>query len=152
MTPNVLTPAEISILVDALALREKTLVLLAVTTGLRQGEPFALKWGDVDFAQGTMNVTRSIAYGVVGRCKTESSQKPVPLHDVVADVVARWKQNRSYHAPDDWGLCQRALPKSEALLGPSDFASVHTTQSTRTWHRKAVWLTHVSAYLFHAAP
>jgi hypothetical protein len=47
-------------LVDALALREKTLVLLAVTTGLRQSELFALKWADVDFIQGTMNVTRSM--------------------------------------------------------------------------------------------
>lgn len=95
IAPNVLTPAEIKILVDALALREKTLVLLAVTTGLRQSELFALKWGDVDFDQGTKNVTRSITYGVVGRCKTESSQKPVPIHKVVANVLARWKQNRS---------------------------------------------------------
>jgi integrase len=44
-------------LVDALALRENTLVLVAVTTGLRQSELFALKWADVDFIQGTMNVT-----------------------------------------------------------------------------------------------
>jgi integrase len=102
MAPNVLTPAEIKILVDALALREKTLVLLAATTGLRQSELFALKWGDVDFIQGTMNVTRSITYGVVGRCKTESSQKPVPLHKVVADALASWRQNRFYHAHDDW--------------------------------------------------
>jgi integrase len=102
IAPSVLTPAEIKILVDALALREKTLVLLAVTTGLRQSELFALKWGDVDFIQGTMNVTRSITYGVVGRCKTESSQKPVPIHKGVADVLAQWMQNRSYHAADDW--------------------------------------------------
>ena len=30
-------------------LRERTLVLLAVTTGLRRSEGFALKWKDVDF-------------------------------------------------------------------------------------------------------
>jgi integrase len=102
MAPNVLMPAEIKMLVDALALREKTLVLLAVTTGLRQSELFALKWADVDFIQGTMNVTRSITYGVVGRCKTESSQKPVPIHKVLADLLERWKQTRSYHANDDW--------------------------------------------------
>jgi hypothetical protein len=60
-----------------------------------------------------MNVTRSITYGVVGRCKTESSQKPVPLHKVVADVMARWKENRSYHAPDDWVFA------SEHYLGRS---------------------------------
>jgi integrase len=59
--PNVLTPAEIKSLLDGLALRERTLVLLAASTGLRQSELFALRWGDIDFAQGTMNVTRAIA-------------------------------------------------------------------------------------------
>lgn len=77
-TPSLLTPAEIKALIDTLGLRERTLVLLATSTGLRQSELFALKWGDIDFAGGTMSVTRSIVYGVVGRCKTESSQKPVP--------------------------------------------------------------------------
>jgi integrase len=64
--------------VNALDLREKTLVLLAASTGLRQSEMFALKWSDIDFDLKLINVTRSIAYGVVGPCKTESSQKPVP--------------------------------------------------------------------------
>jgi integrase len=73
-------PAEIKALVDGLSIRERTLVLLAVSTGLRQSKLFGLKWGDIDFGQGTMKVTRSIVYGVVGPCKTESSQKPVPVH------------------------------------------------------------------------
>lgn len=71
--PAVLVPAEIKALVNSLRPRERTLVLLAAATGLRQSELFGLKWGDIDFTQGTMNVTRSIAYGVVGPCKTESS-------------------------------------------------------------------------------
>jgi integrase len=43
MTPNLLTAEEIKILVDVLALREETLVLLAAATGLRQSELSALK-------------------------------------------------------------------------------------------------------------
>ena len=78
--PTVLMPEEIKALVDNLGIRERTLVLLAVSTGLRQSELFGLKWGDIDLVQGAMNVTRSIVYGVVGPCKTESSQKPVPVH------------------------------------------------------------------------
>ena len=85
--PNVLNPAEIKLLLDNLALRERTLVLLVASTGLRQSELFALKWGDIDFSQGTMNVTRSIAYGIVGRCKTEASQKPVPVHPILAEAL-----------------------------------------------------------------
>jgi integrase len=98
----VLIPAEIKPLLDNLALRERTLVLLAASTGLRQSEIFALKWGDIDFTQGTMNVTRSIVYGVVGRCKTESSQKPVPVHPILAETLVRWRDCCRYRAFDDW--------------------------------------------------
>jgi integrase len=100
--PTVLIPSEIKALVDSLGIRERTLVLLAVSTGLRQSELFGLKWGDVDFAQKTMNVTRSIVYGVVGPCKTESSQKPVPVHPTVLEELGKWRELCRYNKSDDW--------------------------------------------------
>jgi integrase len=100
--PSVLTAAEIKALLDHLALRERTLVLLAVSTGLRQSELFALKWGDVDFREGTLHVTRSIAYGVVGRCKTEASQKPVPVHPILAETLLQWRGRCRYRESGDW--------------------------------------------------
>ena len=106
-TPTVLMPAEIKALVDNLSIRERTLVLLAVSTGLRQSELFGLKWGDINFSQGTMNVTRSIVYGVVGPCKTESSQKPVPVHPLVADALVAWRKQSTYTASDDWVFASR---------------------------------------------
>jgi integrase len=42
-TPTVLMPAEIKALVENLCIRERTCVLLAVSTGLRQSELFGLK-------------------------------------------------------------------------------------------------------------
>jgi integrase len=89
--PNVLIPGEIKVLVDGLNLREKTLVLLAASTGLRQNEMFGLKWRDIDFDLKTINVTRSIVYGVVGQCKTEASQKPVPAHLLLLEALAAWR-------------------------------------------------------------
>jgi integrase len=106
-TPSVLTPAEIKALINGLGLRERTLVLLAASTGLRQSELFGLKWGDINFAQGTMNVTRSIVYGVVGPCKTESSQKPVPVHPTVLEALAKWKEGCRYTKSDDWVFASR---------------------------------------------
>jgi integrase len=106
-TPNVLTPAEIKALIHGLGLRERTLVLLAASTGLRQSELFGLKWGDINFAQGTMNVTRSIVYGVVGPCKTEASQKPVPVHPTVLEALAKWKEGSRYTKSDDWVFASR---------------------------------------------
>jgi len=100
--PIVLTPVEIKELLDQLALRERTLVLLAASTGLRQSELFGLKWLDIDFDLKTMSVTRSIVCGVVGPCKTESSQKPVPLDPHVADSLANWRTSCRYRKPGDW--------------------------------------------------
>jgi integrase len=105
--PTLLTPIEIKTIVDGLGLRERTLVLLAASTGLRQSELFGLKWSDIDFAGGTMSVTRSIVYGVVGLCKTESSQKPVPMHRLAAKALLEWRECSSYKKPDDWVFASR---------------------------------------------
>jgi hypothetical protein len=69
---------------------------------LRQSEIFGLKWEDIDFTQGNMSVTRSIVYGVVGSCKTESSQKPLPIHPLLADALLEWRKHARYTAADDW--------------------------------------------------
>jgi integrase len=105
--PIVLTPDEIKTLVDGLALREKTLVLLAASTGLRQSELFGLKWGDMNFDEKTIYVMRSIVCGVVGPCKTESSQKPVPLHPLIAETLVQWRKQQPYGKPDDWVFASR---------------------------------------------
>jgi len=78
------------------------LVLVVASTGLRQSELFGLKWGDINFAQGTMSVPRSIVCGGVGPCKTESSQKPVPVHPTVLEFLAKWKDASHFIADDDW--------------------------------------------------
>jgi integrase len=105
--PDILTGPEIKALVENLPLRERTLVLLAATTGLRQGELFGLKWRDIDFEHGEMNVTRSIVCGVEGRCKTESSQKPVPMHPQIAAVLIAWKEQCRLKTCDDWVFASR---------------------------------------------
>lgn len=117
--PTILMPGEIKALLDGLRVRERTLVLLAVSTGLRQSELFGLKWGDIDFVQGTMNVTRSIVYGVVGPCKTESSQKPVPVHPLLADALSEWRKQCTYTKPDDWVFASRRYRGRRPYWGPA---------------------------------
>src|SRR5260370_18981710 len=110
-------PAEIKALIDGLALRERTLVLLAASTGLRQSEIFGLKWGDIDFERGTMSVIRSIVYGVVGPCKTESSQKPVPMHPTLADALLQWGKHCTYIRPGDWGFASKRYRRRRPYCG-----------------------------------
>jgi integrase len=70
-TPDVLDPHEIKNLLSQLDPPYRQMVLLDATTGLRRSELLALKWGDIDFENQTMNVSRSIYGQVSGNCKTE---------------------------------------------------------------------------------
>jgi integrase len=105
--PSTLLPGEIKALIGNLGVRERTLVLLAASTGLRQSEIFGLKWGDIDFDHRSMFVIRSIVYGVVGPCKTESSQKPVPVHPALTEALLEWKKCSRYTGLDDWVFASR---------------------------------------------
>jgi integrase len=100
--PSVFMPTEIKSFVDGLALRERTLVFLAASTALRRSELFGLQRGDIDFGKGDMNVTRSIVYGVVGPCKTELSQEPLPLHPLLTYTLSQWREQCAYTKPEDW--------------------------------------------------
>jgi hypothetical protein len=35
-------------------------------------------------------------------CKTESSQKPVPMHPILADALTQWRKRCTYITPEDW--------------------------------------------------
>jgi len=100
--PIVLTSDEVRRLIDALPLRERTLVLMAAGTGLRMSELFALKWGDVYFDRREISVTRSIVMQVVGPCKTEASQRPIPMDGLLAEALEVWRAQSRYRAESDW--------------------------------------------------
>jgi integrase len=100
--PDVPTVEETQRLLLALSIKERTMVFLAVGTGLRRSELFALKWKDVDFAAKHLSVTRSIVSQAVGVCKTEASQKPVPLHESLAEVLLEWRRHTSFRKREDW--------------------------------------------------
>jgi integrase len=100
--PDVLEVSEFQALLQELSLRERTLVALDGITGLRRGELIGLKWSDVDFENLQINVIRSVVHQVVGNCKTEASQKPVPLEASVAEDLWLWKQSSPYNRPEDW--------------------------------------------------
>ena len=75
---------------------------MAAGTGLRMSELFALKWGDVHFDRHEISVTRSIVFQVVGPCKTEASQKPIPMDDCLAEALQVWRAQSHYRADSDW--------------------------------------------------
>jgi integrase len=100
--PAVLSVADVQRLLRALPFRERTLVLLDVGTGLRMSELLALKWRDVNFRTREISVTRSIVFQVVGPCKTEASQKPIPLDSHLAKALQEWRKHSKYRTGEDW--------------------------------------------------
>lgn len=100
--PVILTASEVQRLIAVLGIRERTLVLLAFGTGLRMSELFGLKWHDIDFQKYELSVLRSIVFQVVGPCKTEASQKPVPLDSRLAAALKIWRDHTKYSKAEDW--------------------------------------------------
>jgi integrase len=101
-TPEVLESSEIQRLLSRLQSPYRLMVLLAVTTGLRRSELFALKWGDVDVTSGTLHVRRSIYNRIIGRCKSVTSKKDLPLATYVVTELLYWHQQSKYQETDDW--------------------------------------------------
>ncbi|HTU50750.1 MAG TPA: site-specific integrase [Acidobacteriaceae bacterium] len=111
--PAVLSIEQLKALVEQLKEPGKTAVLLDILTGLRVSELLALKWSDVDFENLELHVTRSIALQRVGPCKTEASQKPVPLDPELAEVLLMWRRQSAYPLDEDWVF---ASPASKGKL------------------------------------
>jgi integrase len=62
---------------------------LAIDTGMRQGELFALQWRDIDLQTGWLQVVRTVntATGEVGPPKTKSSRRRIHLGSAARDVL-----------------------------------------------------------------
>ena len=100
--PDILEVSEMRAIVAKLQLRERVLLFLAMVTGLRRGELTGIQWGDIDFANLLIDVRRSVVDQVVGRCKTEASQKPVPIDEFTAQDLLAWYRVTPYREPGDW--------------------------------------------------
>jgi len=100
--PDVLTPSEFQALLQQLELRERVMVMLAGSTGLRRSELFALRWCDINFFNMEVAVTRSCVGNHIGDTKTQASRKPVPLHQCVSESLLGWRAESRYCADDDF--------------------------------------------------
>jgi integrase len=99
--PDVLTPEEFDALQRELPLRERVMVLLAGTTGLRRSELIALQWQDIDFNSLEVRIKKSCVRGQIGETKTAASAKPIPLHPIMEQAFKEWKKATLYPDPDD---------------------------------------------------
>lgn len=102
--------------------RRQSFELIAAVMGMRRGEIFGLKWGDIDFDRAVLHVRRSYVDGVEGLPKTESSRRPLPLPAQVMEALKTWKDQTPFSHVDDWVFAS----ETGCLLRSSTSASNHS--------------------------
>ena len=91
---NILTSGQIKSFLDAIPETEimhKTMNMLAVFTGLRQGEILGLKWQDIDFENSQLEVKRSFTHGDFFKPKSKASLRKVDIPPILLSQLRKWK-------------------------------------------------------------
>jgi integrase len=77
-------------------------VALALLTGMRRGELFALRWKDFDESAGVLTIERAVYDKVFDSPKTEKSRRLVPLSGSAMTFLVEWRRLSKRTAPDDF--------------------------------------------------
>jgi integrase len=88
---QVLTPAQINLLVQSLLSPYREMVLVAATTGVRPSELWGLRWGDLDEQAHVIRISRRLYRRHLGETKTPQSVRTIP---VAPAVLAELNQHR----------------------------------------------------------
>jgi integrase len=89
---RIASPAEAAALLAALPERDRALWATALYAGLRRGELLALRWEDVDLANGVIRVERSwdAKEGIIAP-KSRAASRTVPIGAVLRDYLVEHK-------------------------------------------------------------
>jgi integrase len=113
--PDILSPDEITAILDKLPEPLRTAMELDAFTGLRRGELIGLQWQDIDFTNLVIHVRRSVVQMVDGSTKTEASAKDVPLDVELAESLLRFRQISIYNREADWVFASQRMKGKQPL-------------------------------------
>jgi integrase len=119
--PIVLDPATAAKIFEQLSGFELTLTILVAATGIRISEAMGLKWEDIDYQNKQINLRRVwVSDTIVEKMKTEDSEAPVPLTDLLAQHLRDWQRETVYGRPSDWVFASTQkkgkAPRSSSVL------------------------------------
>lgn len=93
--PQILTPEKFLELVSEVREPYRTMVIVAMCTGMRVSEVLALRWEHIDFKAGAMLVQQGVVNGRIGKVKTEASNDYIPLDPAFAQTLLDLKGDKS---------------------------------------------------------
>jgi integrase len=102
----------------------EALYVLAITTGMRQGELIGLQWKDVDLDGGTLRVNRSVYERVVSSPKTNAGRRTIRLSKLAESAL---KQHRVDAATRSERLSEWVFPNANGT--PIGHQNLHN----RSW-------------------
>jgi integrase len=119
----------------------RTMLVLAVSFGLRISEVLGLQWRDVDWLGRTLRIERGVVKQIVDDVKTSHSAKTMACADEVLDVLKQWRQATEFAESTDW-MFSSAYKLGRQPLG-----------YTFVWNNlgkaaKAAGLEHISSHTF----
>jgi len=89
---DVPTSDEIRRIIAATEGRWRAFLVVAAFTGLRASELRGLRWKDVDLKRRELHVRqRADEFGVIGRPKTQKSERTIPLGPFAANTLKQWR-------------------------------------------------------------
>jgi integrase len=86
-----LTLEQATALIGALPPLARAMAGLALLSGLRRGELFALRWRDLDEHTDCLTVREAVYEGVFDTPKTEAGNRQIPLSPAAQLLVAEWR-------------------------------------------------------------
>jgi integrase len=119
--PIVIDPATAAKILESLSGPELALTILIAATGIRISEALGLRWEDVDYENKRINLRRVyVNETLVERLKTDDSEAPVPLTDLLAVCLRAWQAETVYGQPGDWVFASKKnkgrTPRSGSIL------------------------------------
>jgi integrase len=90
-----LTLQQAAALLEKLSPLGRAMVGLAVLSGLRRGELFALRWQDIDAEARVLTVREAVYDMTFDTPKTEAGLRQIPLSEAALGFIGEWKQRRA---------------------------------------------------------
>jgi integrase len=90
---HILTPEQISRLMEVLPEPARTMVWLCLLTGLRIGEVLGLPWKNVDLTSGQIRVSQATYRGTIGSPKTKCSKRLVSIPTALKTVLLKLRES-----------------------------------------------------------
>jgi len=119
----------------------RTLLLLAVSFGLRISEALGLKWKDVDWLNKTVRIERGVVKQIVDEVKTSHSSRAMVIADDLLEQLKLWRHESQFPTAEDW------IFASPAKLGWQPLSYTYVWESLGAAGERA-GLGHISSHTF----